>query len=123
MCKYLAIPIAILFTSFCLSGCYTPEGDEGSIAQGIVLTPVVITGAVIATPIYLPGYIWDSMKPSVYATPGTSLKDFSNAIDKAEGKFCQYTLYGEGPNMDRFEYIGKKTVYRGRFKGGIATEY
>jgi hypothetical protein len=110
-----------------LNGCKTPPGADGSVADGLVLTPLVVIGAIIVSPVYIADKGWelssDGLKTHVYASPGTSLGDFERAIDKVEGETCHPVIESESNNVERFKYRGKQAVYYGRFVGGLAIKY
>jgi hypothetical protein len=110
-----------------LAGCNTPKGADGSTADGLILAPLVVIGAVIVSPIYVADKTWElsseGVKTHVYASPGTTLGDFRRAIDEAEGQDCHADLERQTDDVMLLKYRGKKAVYYGRFRDGHAIQY
>jgi hypothetical protein len=118
---------SIAAAALVLTGCHTPSGADGSMADGLVLTPFVVLGAIIVSPAYVADKTWelssDGVKTHVYASVGTTVGDFENAIDKAEGEDCHVDFVRQSDDVMALKYRGKIAVYYGKFRDGHAIKY
>ena len=110
-----------------LTGCHTPHGADGSMTDGLALTPFVVLGAIIVSPIYAADKSWelssDGLKTHVYASPGTTVGDFRRAIDETEGQDCHVDFEKQSNDVMVLKYRGKKAVYYGKFRDAHAIKY
>lgn len=127
--KYIATSIVSVLIPFIVTSCSSPEKGNPDAKPGseIVLVPLVAIGAIIMGPVLISEEAYnqcaDLKKTRVYASSGTKLKDYTDAIAKVEGQMCQYTLSWEDNEVEHFYYRGGKAVYYGRFKNNIAIKY
>ena len=124
----------IIFTSISiatgtLTGCQTTKSYDGSPTDSLGLGSFVAFSAIaiIVSPVYVASKGWelsrDGMKTHVYASPGTTLGDFQRAIDEAENENCHPELDKGHNHVKCLKYRGKKAVYYGRFRDGLAIRY
>ena len=121
---------AALFV-FALIGCDTPKGQDGSLADGIVIATTMLPAAPVAVPaalLYRGGHIiGEGTKERIYATPGTSESDFEAAICKPEGvemRYLRCEIRHQSDDTYRSIYRFDKRVYYGHFtQDEIAVKY
>src|SRR6266851_9219606 len=114
-----------------LTGCDTPKGQDGSLADGIVITTMMLPAAPVAVPVallYRGGHIiGEGTKEHIYATPGTSESDFEDAICKTEGiekRYLRWEIRHQSDDTYRSIYRFDKRVYYGHFtQDDIAVKY
>lgn len=126
-----AITLVVATFVAAVTGCNTPRGSDGSLADGIVIGAVMLPSAVVAAPVLFLRYggriIGEGSKDRIYAKPGTSESDFENGICKAEGveqRNLRPEIRHEADDTYRSIYRFDTRVYCGRFtQDEIAVKY